>query len=207
MQRKNELKDYVEKLDGKIWRTKGARFNAYRRLKRKHYASLFAITFLSFYALVITIANGMDYKIIQISENAFSAINISLSIFILILSTLEIAKNYQSDSENLHRCAIQLNKVYEQLELAKIKYTENEIKEIASSYHNIIASYSQNHEPLDDILFKFEHPHIFYKGQPGLWVWIKKWLFRIWYMLRYYGFYAILVSLPPLLLAASHDSY
>ena len=104
----------IEKLTCNIWITRGARFNAYRRLARKNYASIFTISILSFYNIGIALFPDV------IETKLVPPTSIAVSIFILIISLLEAGKGYAVKSERMHQNAVDLNYL-----LNKINLTEN----------------------------------------------------------------------------------
>lgn len=152
------MEDIENKLDRDIWITKGARFNASRRLLRKHHASIFTIAVLSFYNISVSLSP----ELLGIGGNA-QDLSIILSVFILTLSLLEANKGYNIQSLRLHQNAIDLSELYynfqHQKKLSKKNYLNNFIKD----YAQLIKNCPENHSPVDKNYFKTEHLHEFKK--------------------------------------------
>lgn len=153
------MSNCLNKLDMQVWRTKGARFNAYRRLLRKHYASVFTISILSLYNIGLNLVPYSSFQNIS-SANDLSVSSIFISIFILILSLLEFSKGYELKSERLHNNAMELSQFYSELKIAQAENQKLTV-ELTEKYHRIIKSCPENHSPQDDNKFKTEHPHVF----------------------------------------------
>ena len=151
---------FVDNLDRKMWITKGARYNGSRRLLRKHNLSLSTIAFLSSYVLV----GSVSQFILLLTPLQVTVINfatIAMAIFILTLSLLESSHNYQSKSRSLHDCANEISSLLETLGIYRVTLSEEnltqKVTEISKAYHDIIMRYGDNHEPIDNELFRAEH--------------------------------------------------
>ena len=106
----------AEKLQKKIWITKGARFNAHQRLQNRHNWSIASISFLSAYVIAISLLAFIPPISLSAKQNtivSFSAI--VLSLFILVLSLLESSKSYESKGREFHECGRQLSRVLDKL--------------------------------------------------------------------------------------------
>lgn len=150
-------KDLAKSFDRHLWITKGARFNAYRRLMRKNYASIFTISILTFYSLVLALVPWND--ICPEQEKLIPTISVSVSIFILILSLLEVAKGYEVKAERLHQNAMALNGLYDEFEISE--KNSSDLKTFNERYHTLLQGCSENHNPCDSRFFQSEHPHEF----------------------------------------------
>lgn len=166
-----DLNSFIDNLDRKMWITKGARYNGSRRLLRKHNLSLATIAFLSAYVLTASVSQFT----LPLTTQQLAVINfatIGMAIFILTLSLLESAHNYQSKSRSLHDCANEISSLLEKLNIAKVTLDDEslrgKVKEISKTYHDIIVRYGDNHEPIDNELFRAEHPKEFHSGQTFL---------------------------------------
>ena len=181
------LNEEFTKFDKKIWRTIGARFNAYRRLRCRQDMSIFSISILSLYLMVEPfIPEG---TLSTEAEEWRKAIVVLSSVFILILSLLEARKSYELKAERLHNNAMVLNKLYD---LFKIESSDDEKKKIIRDYHLSIASCPENHEPSDEALFRASHRHEFNVG------FLKAICINVVYFIQTYWLYITLMLLPPL---------
>lgn len=203
----NSIDRYAEELDMRMWKTKGARYSAYRRYQQKHWFSLAAISLLTLYVFGLTLA---DFCHIIIStgnsKNNIPFLSMLLSIAILILSLLEASKNYQIKSERLHNCAKEIAVVYNELRqlICSDMESENKMKkleEITRRYNNIIEKYAENHDPIDYELFLAEHHKEFNIG------FIKKRVIKIKSLILSYWLYVLLIFSPPIILLYYYKLY
>jgi len=196
------ISDAQSRLDRQIWVTKGARFNAYRRFMRKHYASILTISILSFYNIGISV---LPASIIEnyLGADCHAPSSVLTSIFILVLSLLEAGKGYELKAERLHQNAMQLNELYTRCILSK-NISEEELKGFAKEYHDLIKSCPENHSPQDDTKFRTEHPHEFALCFSVLCLDKIKKPVLYWHIFLYhlgtYWLYLVLLSLPAALL-------
>jgi SMODS and SLOG-associating 2TM effector domain family 5 len=136
--------------------TKGSRYNSHRRLLGKHTASQFALAVLSIYTIAASIATlvlpAATYPRLL---PAMSAGTIVASVFVLVQSLLESAKNYQLRAHQMFRCAEKLSLLYNQCR-AEINVGDFSIDDYlwaVSKYSEILSDYSENHSGLDYQLF------------------------------------------------------
>ena len=163
---KIQLNEFIKELDYKMWTTRGCRYNADRRLKKKSTLSLATISFLSIYVLVLSLIPF--FSLFNLSTNNreyISFFSVVLSIFILVLSLLEASKEYSIKAERLYSCANSINCLMGDLKLALSTIDDNdrleiEIKRIHDEYHRLINCYKENHESVDFEAFKLEHKKI-----------------------------------------------
>jgi hypothetical protein len=151
---------YKSKLDRNIWRTKGARFNACRRLLKNQKVFTFVTASSSIHLLSINILQLSD--LITLSENQsewLSFISIILSIIILAYSLAVSGEEYGLKSEKYHSCGIELDKVYTQLQL--IGSNPDELMNVTNQYHQCLEKYMLNHDVVDDDYFQTQHVHEF----------------------------------------------
>jgi hypothetical protein len=145
-------------LYNRIWRTKGCRFNAYRRLAKKNSVLTFVTAFSSIHLLAIGILQLTSLIAISTAQSKLlSFISIILSIIILAYSLIENGKEHGLKSERHHLCGIDLDRIYTKLQLT----SETDIKEIiklGSSYNSVTKRYLLNHEEIDDLYFQLQNP-------------------------------------------------
>ena len=156
----DQNKNYADELDDRMWKTKGSRFNKYRRYKIKHKTSLFTISIITLYVFVINLIGYCpDVVFSGIKSHLIPFLSMILSILILILSLLEASRNYQIKSERLHNCAIEITNLYGDLKILKDseKVDHGVLSDINKKYKYILEKYPENHDPIDYELFKASH--------------------------------------------------
>lgn len=192
------LDDYVNSLKFRLWKTKGSRFNAYRRLKRRQQVSIFSISVLSVYGISIPVIQAViDTTSCPKTNNLYTVISLTLSVFILVLSLLEGANNYAGKSEKMHTNAIKISSLYSELEvLIAINRTPESLGDgvdnIQRRYSEIIEECPENHEPEDYLEFQIQHRKDF-RLSPLRCFWIKARSFFVNYWL--YSLFVIVI--PP----------
>jgi hypothetical protein len=153
--------DKRTKIMNRIWRTKGCRFNAYRRLSKKNSVLTFVTSFSSIHLLAIGILQLTTLITLSNKQSQLlSFISIILSIIILAYSLIENGKEHGLKSERHHLCGIDLGRIYTQLELLTKEDTA-EIAKLATSYDLVTKKYLLNHETIDDEFFQLQHPKDF----------------------------------------------
>lgn len=156
--------EFVKNLQTKIWRTSGARFNAARRLRRRERFSTFSIACFAVVGIALTIVQrvygvpaGTDV------DNHYTLLAIAISLFVLVISLLEGAGGYVLKAERLHQNAVDLDGLQERLGQVVAQIEDGEslnqdvIGKITGEYEQKIKECPENHEPIDDQLFRAQH--------------------------------------------------
>lgn len=199
MSSNSDLKAYAESLNSRFWKTKGSRFNAARRLNNKYLFSLSSISILSVYGIAIPIfQSAVNSSQCPKINNVYNAISLILSVFTLVVSLLEGAKNYQLRAEKLHKNAVDISKLQRELEYLLVNQLGDaellkKLGDISTRYEELIKDCSENHEPEDYTLFMAQNRKDFkISWLIGLYIRIK--LFFIDYWL-----YIFVLGIPPAL--------
>lgn len=141
-------------LNNRIWRTKGSRFNAYRRLAKKNSALTFITSFSSIHLLAIGILQLSNLVALTDEQSSLlNFISITLSIIILAYSLIEGGKEYGLKSERHHLCGIELDRCYSKLQFIDDSDTTGIIA-LAEEYNEVTEKYLLNHDTIDDDFFQ-----------------------------------------------------
>ncbi len=149
------MSNYSEILYSKIYKTKGARFLAYKRLQAINSLSVWAISLSSIYVISISLVSIKPFtRFSRVDPQYLSLITIFLSILIIVVSVIENAKNYTARAENLHSCGKELSFIYDRICQIKDLYESDslakvEIHGLGQQYEGIIDKYSENHRSID----------------------------------------------------------
>ncbi|MCY7294042.1 SLATT domain-containing protein [Alteromonas sp. a30] len=178
---------FDKQLNYSLWSTSRARFIASRRLNEKNVRSYKSIALLSAYMILFSL---FDYFFLSHLEsyngNYILFTNVMLSLLILIFSQLESSASYGVRAVRLHQCALDINSLYKKLRRLKNKYENREkdadffdaLESLDKDYDAILRA-SDNHEVLDNELFKSQYPK-YEDHKLGrievLWIKIKKYL-------------------------------
>jgi hypothetical protein len=148
-------------LNNRIWRTKGARFNAYRRLEKKNSALTFITSFSSIHLLAIAILQLSSLVPLSADQSKLlNFISITISIIILAYSLFEGGKEHGLKSERHHLCGIELDRCYSRLQHITDGSTSELIK-LANEYNDVTEKYLLNHDSVDDEFFQLQNPNDF----------------------------------------------
>lgn len=188
--------EFHRELNYKLWSTKGARFIAARRMKVKASVSLWAISMMSFYLIIFSLipAYSNPYHL-PIELPYLSLINVSLAVFVLMLSQILNRSDLQRRSDDYHKCALEIAKLYNKLRTEKTMsngaVTKDFVEAITNKYDDLLDRY-ENHEQIDFDLFRAKRPK--YKDHN-----ILTWKIPVYY-LKYYFWtlfgYHCLIFLP-----------
>jgi hypothetical protein len=187
----NEHENILTDLETKIWKTKGARFNAARRLQSRKTWGSYLVSAYSIYILSISI-----FLLTQTSSN--NALNLSSifgSLLILVFSLHEGSLNAEQKAERHHICAKDLTALYDKVILRIKQSNESDAETLIRQYAEIIDRCPENHDTIDYELFQTEHEK-FKKS------WIKKQLIKLEYGIFKKTCLLIIVA-PPIALAVS----
>jgi len=154
-----DIERYKKSLDDKLWRTKGARFNAHRRLARKQSLVVFVTSASSIHLISLSIFQISGFFCLtELQSYLLSLTSIIVSIVILVYGLIEGGKNYGLLSEVHHRCGLDIDRLYKQIFLSDTVY---ELKKLSREYDNLLEKHSTNHNEIDDLYFQSCHPKEF----------------------------------------------
>lgn len=194
-------KSFIEELNYKIWSTKGARFEADKRLTTVSKMSNISLSILAAYLIIASLISVYNLNKNLENLNLINYYVTALSILLLVVTQFENNQDYKLKAKNFHDCGLKLSELYNKLRTFKTlnnnasEYeTLNFCKNISEEYQNILNHY-ENHSPLDYDSFKISHLTYFKELTEKD---IKKIKNRnIWFC---YGWYSIIIVLPIILI-------
>ncbi|WP_312208217.1 SLATT domain-containing protein [Empedobacter sp.] len=193
-------KSFLEELNYKIWSTKGARFEADKRLTIVAKMSNISLSILSAYLIIASLISVYNLHS-EIKIELINYVVTALSILLLVLSQYENAQNYSLRAKDFHNCGLELSSLYNQLRLFKTlnpNSTENEKREFAiklsQEYQNVLARY-ENHISIDYDNFKLAHLEYFKNVTTN-----EKILIQTRNFLIRYFWYSIIIVFTPILI-------
>lgn len=149
-------------LNTKIWKTKGARFNAYRRNLNKSNILTYITTISSIHLVVLSIFQLSNIVTLTNQQSQWlSFVAVATAIIILAYGLVEGGKNHGVLAENYHLCGKEISKVYNKLQICFKNQNIEEIAKLSNEYDCILEKYTHNHAPIDYEYFQSEHPHEF----------------------------------------------
>ncbi len=175
--------NYAEQLYEKIWKTKGARFVAHKRLEHINQLSNWAVSLNSIYVIIASLLSIKPFSAYsRIAPEYLALITIFLSLIIIVLSLIENSKNYKAKADSLHQCGKDLNIQYEKLSQIMDKYGKNieatnEIEEIGNRYQLILDKYPENHLSIDYEFFIASNKDLYDNKFLAFFIRAKIWLY------------------------------
>lgn len=147
------MTNLLDELKTKIWKTKGARFNASRRLQSRKVWGSYLVSAYSIYILAIGIYSLTETH----TSTILNLASIIGSLLILVFSLHEGSLNAEQKSERHHVCARELTALYDKVALHTQLASTDKAEELIEEYARIIERAPENHDPIDYDLFRTEH--------------------------------------------------
>ena len=146
------LEDYVGHLSYRMSLTRGARFQAAQRHKRRSLASMWAIIALSLYVftsnvLVVLFGSQMDAN----TSSIFALISIVMSAFIIAFSVIENGHSHKLKSTLFRRNAQKISKIHDGIEylLHTQILARGNVEQAQREYTELINEFPYNHTETD----------------------------------------------------------
>lgn len=193
-------KSFLEELSYKIWSTKGARFEADKRLTIISKTSNISLAILSAYLIIaglIAVYNIHSDIKIELINYAVTA----LSIMLLVFSQYESAQNYNLRAKNFHSCGLELSELYNELRIFKTLVENPSIEEkrdfalrLSDKYQKILSKYD-NHLSIDYGNFKISHREYFNNISK-----YELYSIKLKNIMIRYGWYSLIIVLVPIII-------
>ena len=153
------MKDYLSKLQTIAWRTSGARYNAYRRLKRREFFSTLSLAIFSAASAAIAFVQKVYAQPNSAMDRYFTAASVCIGVVLLAISLIEWGSANGAKAENLFANAELLNEFHRKVELFLVRLNVEgslswaEVEGLNGEYEAIKSRCNNNHEPIDDLVF------------------------------------------------------
>ena len=141
-----------ENLSNRVYKTECARFEAYRRMKRRKLSSTVSLAILS---LSIIFFNIMQLcKGYEDYNQAITAVTIMLSVLVLVLSLLVSYVNYSEKEHKYYECGLKLSELCDKIALVlsdplKDGLNNEYLAKLTDEYQRILAECGVNHISID----------------------------------------------------------
>lgn len=181
----------------KMWQTKSARFNAHMRLQRRHWLSIAATSILSCYLVGISLFQlAFEGSITAISLRLLSVTNIVVSVFLIMITLLENARNYGNEGERMRENALAISKLYNEFQALTVTEADKQRDKYAAAYSDLMIKAKLNHADIDRNLFRIPNAKELKIDWPTYGILL---LQTAWLAIVEYWLYFSLVLVPPLL--------
>lgn len=139
----------------KMWQTKSARFNGHVRLNRKHWMSIAATSMLSCYLVAISLYQlAYEKGLTAGTTKLLSVANLVVSVFLIMITLLEGARNYGKDAERMHENALAISKKYNAFQALTVDQANKQRDRFAREYSDLLIDTKLNHKDVDYNLFR-----------------------------------------------------
>ena len=180
----------------KMWKTKSARFNAQARLMNRHWTSTVATSALACYLIagsilqltITSAATGDTGKIIT------SAILIT-SVFLLMITLTESARNYALESERMHKSALAISELYNRFQALDLSEADEMRGSFNDQYSEVLKAVDVNHKDIDFLRFQIASRGDLKPSRLDLLLMMLQYCL-LWVL--EYGFYFLMIAIPPL---------
>lgn len=194
-------KTYLEELNYKIWSTKGARFNANKRLLKVSRLSNLCTSLFSVYLIAVGLLSVYNIHNSRFLDDNTLAYSITcLSILLLVFTQTENHKDYNKKAKEFHDCALALSSLYNRLRIFKTLNNNDSIdekrkfaEELSEKYEQILQKH-ENHDSIDHSMFKTYYAK-YHKLR-----WYNVWHIRIQYYFKTSFIYHLLIIAPPIII-------
>lgn len=171
----------------KMWQTKSARFNAHMRLQRRHWLSIAATSILSCYLVGISLFQlAFESATSAANIRLLSVTNIVVSVFLIMITLLESARNYGNEGERMRENALAISKFYNEFQALTATEADTQRDKYAAAYSDLLIEAKLNHKDIDRNLFRIPNAkelniafpsYIILLLQTGLLMIIEYWLY------------------------------
>ena len=177
------------RLAKKVWTTKGARFNAQRRLEAERRGSMHTLAVLSIYVIVLQCWLAFDADASGGANGwVWPVLMIGMAVTILVLGLMEENRRHGVEADRLGRSGMDLNRLSDEIAADAVSGEERTwLERRTEEYHDILGRTSENHEKIDYDLVRAQSRDDYDMG------WWEGMTIRARYWWRIYKWYMLLV--------------
>ncbi|EGJ48742.1 SLATT domain-containing protein [Desulfocurvibacter africanus] len=157
------MRNKLEALSNRVWRTEKARFTAAERSRKKHQALVFAISFLSIVQVLVAISVLCGFYFPLIGTNKAEYMTLIASIIVLVIANQDSLSKLLNQSDSYHRCANKLHRLQQEIqnELANETIEKEQLHRYTKRYSEILEFHDLNHIIGDYKKMMSEYPYDF----------------------------------------------
>lgn len=137
--------------------TKGARFNAARRLEGRDRKMALVVALASALVIALTFV-PFAYQLPKVVIADLSVATMVASVLILAVSLVQYSNNDAVNAEQHHRCGLEINELRGELAAKGDGIDAEGLQRFTERYARILDRYSVNHEGVDFDRYRLEHP-------------------------------------------------
>lgn len=140
----------TDHLLSKMWKTKGSRFNAHARLRTRYWASVLATSILAMYLVALSLSQLTFTEVLSTTENKILSIGgVVVSIFLIIITLVETARNYLGDAEKMHQSALTISELYNRFQALTVDEANAQRLQFNDQYSEALKENPVDHKDID----------------------------------------------------------
>ncbi len=133
----------------KMRRVKSARFNASKRLEKRHEASITAFAMAGVFGFVLPVfALIFTQSVSEHLKNVLEFTGYVAGALSLVIGLTEQARDYKPRAHALHRCGLRVNSVVRRLEISTFR-SDEEMASLINAYDKALEDCPENHNDID----------------------------------------------------------
>jgi hypothetical protein len=136
--------------------TKGARFNAARRLEGRDRKMALVVALASALVIALTFV-PFAYQLPKVVIADLSVVTMLASVLILAISLIQYSNDDAVNAEQHHRCGLEVNQLRGELSAKGDGVDVTELRTFTERYARILDKYSVNHDAVDFDQYRIEH--------------------------------------------------
>ncbi|KAB0682116.1 SLATT domain-containing protein [Aureimonas leprariae] len=140
-------------------RTKGARFNASKRLETRDRKRTATTAYASAAVIILTLIPAF-LPSPPFIVGAINLTTVAFSLLILASSLLQTSSADPVKADQFQRCALEINSLRRELR-GLVDFDEGTVARYSARYDDILRSYNINHDDVDNEKYRLEHPDEF----------------------------------------------
>lgn len=146
------MEQEFRKFSKRVYITECARFEGYRRMKRRKLSSTVSLALLSLSIIAFNILQLCDGY--EIYNQSITAVTIMLSVLVLVISLLVSYLNYSEKEMKYYDCGLKLSALCDEIDLVlsdpqHLLMTNDELRRLKDKYQRIIGECGINHIAID----------------------------------------------------------
>lgn len=140
----------TDHLLSKMWKTKGSRFNSHARLRARHWASVLATSLLAMYLAALSLCQlTFADALTPLGSKVLSIGGVVVSIFLIIITLVENARNYLGDADRMHQSALAISELYNRFQALTIEQADAERLTFNNLYSEALKIIAVDHKDID----------------------------------------------------------
>lgn len=154
--------DRIESAYQRIWKTRGARFIAHSNYLAQNKCSNFTVAILSVYIIVLSCYFISPTLKAKFNQDELNLVILAASLLTLIFSQNESSKDYKLKADKLHRNAMELSEIYDEMQSVyfsadPLNIKQSKTDQILNKYNQLVQKCDENHNSYDYEMFELRN--------------------------------------------------